>query len=64
MVKSSSEKWNSFFSRAYDNQAPDNYQLGENDELTISIWGLAEHSESLQLVKVGILILVLQDVFM
>ena len=35
----------SFFSRAYDNQAPDNYLLGENDELTISIWGLAEHSE-------------------
>ena len=34
----------SFFSRAYDNQAPDNYFLGENDELTISIWGLAEHS--------------------
>jgi polysaccharide biosynthesis/export protein len=34
-----------FFSRAYDNQAPDNYLLGENDELTISIWGLAEHSE-------------------
>ena len=35
----------SFFTRAYDNQAPDNYLLGENDELTISIWGLAEHSE-------------------
>jgi len=35
----------SFFSRAYDNQAPDNYLLGENDELTISIWGLSEHSE-------------------
>ena len=35
----------SFFSRAYDNQAPDNYLLGQNDELTISIWGLAEHSE-------------------
>ena len=34
-----------FFNRAYDNQAPDNYLLGENDELTISIWGLAEHSE-------------------
>ena len=35
----------SFYTRAYDNQAPDNYLLGENDELTISIWGLAEHSE-------------------
>ena len=35
----------SFFTRAYDNQAPNNYLLGENDELTISIWGLAEHSE-------------------
>ena len=35
----------SFFSKAYDNQAPDNYLLAENDELTISIWGLAEHSE-------------------
>ncbi|MAZ54384.1 MAG: hypothetical protein CMP55_01065 [Flavobacteriales bacterium] len=35
----------SFFTRAYDNQAPDNYLLGENDELTISVWGLAEHSE-------------------
>ena len=35
----------SFFTRSYDNQAPDNYLLGENDELTISIWGLAEHSE-------------------
>ena len=34
-----------FYSRAYDNQAPENYLLGENDELTISIWGLAEHSE-------------------
>ena len=34
-----------FFTRAYDNQAPNNYLLGENDELTISIWGLAEHSE-------------------
>jgi protein involved in polysaccharide export with SLBB domain len=35
----------SFFNRAFDAQAPDNYLLGENDELTISIWGLAEHSE-------------------
>ncbi len=35
----------SFFSKAYDNQAPDNYLIAENDELTISIWGLAEHSE-------------------
>ena len=34
-----------FYSKAYDNQAPDNYLLGENDELTISVWGLAEHSE-------------------
>ena len=36
----------SFFNRAFDAQAPDNYLLGENDELTISIWGLAEHSET------------------
>ena len=35
-----------FFNRAFDSQAPDNYLIGENDELTISIWGLAEHSET------------------
>ena len=28
-------------------QAPENYLLGEGDELTISIWGMADHSESL-----------------
>ena len=43
----------SFFSRAYDNQAPDNYQLGENDEITISIWGLAEHSEVVTVTERG-----------
>lgn len=35
-----------FFNRAYDAQAPDNYLLGEGDELTISIWGFADHSET------------------
>ena len=35
-----------FFNRAHDTQAPDNYLLGEGDELTISIWGMADHSES------------------
>ena len=35
-----------FFNRAFDAQAPENYLLGEGDELTISIWGMAEHSES------------------
>ena len=54
----------SFFARAYDNQAPDNYLLGENDELTISIWGLAEHSEVVTVMKVDISILVSQDEFM
>ena len=43
----------SFFSKAYDNQAPDNYLLAENDELTISIWGLAEHSEVVTVSKSG-----------
>ena len=41
------------FSKAYDNQAPDNYLLAENDELTISIWGLAEHSEVVTVSKSG-----------
>ncbi len=36
-----------FFNKAYDAQAPDNYLLGEGDELTISIWGMADYSESL-----------------
>ena len=35
-----------FFNRAYDAKAPDNYLLGEGDELTISIWGMADHSEN------------------
>jgi protein involved in polysaccharide export with SLBB domain len=35
-----------FFNRAFDAQAPDNYLLGEGDELTISIWGMADHSET------------------
>ena len=34
-----------FFTRSYDSQAPTNYLIGEGDELTISIWGLAEHNE-------------------
>lgn len=34
-----------FFFRTYDSQAPDNYLLGANDQLAISIWGLAEHNE-------------------
>ncbi len=34
-----------FFTRSYDNQAPKNYLLAEGDELTISIWGISEHSE-------------------
>ena len=34
-----------FFTRSYDSQAPANYLIGEGDELTISIWGLAEHNE-------------------
>ncbi len=34
-----------FFSRSYDSQAPENYLLGQGDELTISIWGLAEHND-------------------
>jgi protein involved in polysaccharide export with SLBB domain len=43
----------SFFNRAFDAQAPDNYMLGENDELTISIWGLAEHSETVTVNEKG-----------
>ncbi len=35
-----------FFNRAFDAQAPENYLLGEGDELTISIWGMADYSES------------------
>ncbi len=34
-----------FFTRSYDNKAPENYLLAEGDEITISIWGLSEHSE-------------------
>ena len=34
-----------FFTRSYDSQAPANYLIGEGDELTMSIWGLAEHNE-------------------
>ena len=36
-----------FFNKAHDAKAPDNYLLGEGDELTISIWGMADYSESL-----------------
>ena len=35
-----------FFNRAFDAQAPENYLLAEGDELTISIWGMADHSEN------------------
>ena len=42
-----------FFNRAYDAQAPDNYMLGEGDELTISIWGMADHSESVVVSEKG-----------
>ena len=35
-----------FFNRAFDAQAPENYLLAEGDELTISIWGMADYSES------------------
>ena len=35
-----------FFNRAFDAQAPENYLLGEGDELTISIWGMADYIES------------------
>ncbi|MGC6470017.1 MAG: SLBB domain-containing protein [Flavobacteriales bacterium] len=34
-----------FFNRSYDSHAPDNYMLAAGDELNISIWGLASHSE-------------------
>lgn len=43
----------SFFNRAYDSQAPDNYLLAEGDELTISIWGFADHSETVIVTKKG-----------
>lgn len=42
-----------FFNRAFDAQAPENYLLGEGDELTISIWGMADHSESVVVNKKG-----------
>ena len=35
-----------FFNKAFDAQAPENYLLAEGDELTISIWGMADYSES------------------
>ena len=35
-----------FFNKAFDAQAPENYLIGAGDELTISIWGMADYSES------------------
>ncbi len=42
-----------FFNRAFDAQAPENYLLAEGDELTISIWGMADHSENVVVNKKG-----------
>ena len=42
-----------FFNRAYDAKAPENYLLGAGDELTISVWGNAEHSETVEVNKEG-----------
>ena len=36
----------SFYNKAYDAQPGENYLLGAGDELTISIWGMANHSET------------------
>ena len=42
-----------FFNRAFDAQAPENYLLAQGDELTISIWGMADHSENVVINEKG-----------
>ena len=37
----------SFFQKALDAKAPENYKVGSGDEVSISVWGYSEFSETL-----------------
>ena len=38
----------SFFQKALDAKAPENYKVGPGDEISISVWGYSEFSETLE----------------
>ena len=37
----------SFYNKALDAKAPENYKVGSGDEITISVWGYSDFSETL-----------------
>ena len=43
----------SFFQKALDAKAPENYKVGPGDEISISIWGFNEFSETLEVDERG-----------
>jgi len=54
----------SFYQKALDAKAPENYKVGSGDEISISVWGYSEFSENLMVDEKGILHLVLMVEFM
>ena len=43
----------SFYQKALDAKAPENYKVGSGDEVSISVWGYSEFSENLMVDKRG-----------
>ena len=43
----------SFYKKALDAKAPENYKVGSRDEISISVWGYSEFSENLTVDKKG-----------
>ena len=43
----------SFYEKALDAKAPENYKVGSGDEISISVWGYSEFSENLEVDKRG-----------
>jgi len=43
----------SFFQKALDAKAPENYKVGSGDEISISVWGYSEFSENLMVDERG-----------